>query len=171
MEKNQIVEALNRALDNRVQAGDENRYNDNFQNFVVDKLGLPQNWRVNAADEKKFYAGLPEQMGQLAGTIAKVGPRVVAEGASLVLPALKKISASSIAENMAAKAESTAELYNKARAAAGSKFGTVTVKDFAPSTIGKVLMKDTAPAVESATMRLIDGKPVKMLPKASGSGI
>ena len=89
---NPILAKFNEVMDTEIKPGDEQKYNPNFQNWLVDRMNLPQNWRVNAADEKSFYAGLPEQMGsstmgsvKKAQQIAAKMPKVVANEALPVL--------------------------------------------------------------------------------------
>jgi len=60
---------------NPVEPGDETTVApNNLRNLAVEKFGLPENWKISTADEKRYLAGAPEMIaGATMGSIAKTG--------------------------------------------------------------------------------------------------
>lgn len=147
-------EALGKDIwsDQQVQPGDEQKYNPNFRNWLVNKMGLPQ-YQINAADEKKVYADMPNQMGMSMGTIANVAPAMVEQAAAKM--------AAPIAEQVAGKMTkplNAAEQYLKssgitvidsAADKAAKKFGNVTLK--APPSNGSIIMIENGKPIKGSS--------------------
>lgn len=70
---------------------DETTFNpEEIRNVVIDKLGLPNDWRLSEADRKRWESNAPMMMGMSAGTMGKVIPAdKVAMAAQKMSPILK----------------------------------------------------------------------------------
>jgi hypothetical protein len=87
-----IGNAFKTVTDLEEQAGDQTAYNpNNLRNAAVDAFGLPANWKMSKADEKAFYKGLPEQIAETAGSIAKVGGNAASQIVSKIAPQAEAI--------------------------------------------------------------------------------
>lgn len=144
-----------RALQNPVEIKpqDEQTRAKNLRNILVDKLGLPQDWSMSVADEKRWLQDLPEQMGTTGGTIGKV----------------KKLTAAEqiLAQRAAGK---TGPMVIKTGADAVSDLGKVTVKKTAQEAVeeaNKLKMAQARPTVNPAdqarNLETDSGKRLKQL--------
>ena len=56
-----------------IEEGDENTPANTLGNMIIDKAGLPKEWMQSAADEKRIYNNMPEQMGMAGmGSVNKI---------------------------------------------------------------------------------------------------
>lgn len=63
--------------DNNISPSDENQQAGSLRNFLVSKLGLPQDWQQSVADEKRYYNDLPMNIGM--GTMGRIGAPIAQE--------------------------------------------------------------------------------------------
>lgn len=94
-------------MDPDIQPGDENMYSDSPRNKLVSFLGLPDDWRMNRAQEKQWETDAPMRMGMGAmGTLGAVGnaENMVAKGAGNIFNRLGKVEAPAIQNIGAANA-------------------------------------------------------------------
>lgn len=71
-------------MNSEVTPEDEKVYRDNIRNTVVNKLGLPEDWRSSLADEKRFIQEAP--MAMAMGSMGAVKGL----GATKVVPTLEQ---------------------------------------------------------------------------------
>lgn len=94
-------------MDPDIQPGDENIYSDSPRNKLVSFLGLPDDWRMNRAQEKQWEVDAPMRMGMGAmGTIGAAGAaeNTLAKGAGNIFNKLGKVEAPVIQNVGAAEA-------------------------------------------------------------------
>jgi len=108
MDLKQFLERFNKEdklMQSDIKSEDQTVYRENIRNTLVDKLGLPENWKMSLADEKKYIQdgpmnltmgslgavskGLGRVMGGAGKPIKNISHKVIKEAAEPELAALR----------------------------------------------------------------------------------
>lgn len=70
--KKRLAEVVKEQINPTISEEDKKTPASNFRNYTVEKLGLPESWKMSVADTKEWEAGAPAMMaGAAMGSVGK----------------------------------------------------------------------------------------------------